>query len=62
MAHIIEHFETTTPRGPEDPVEFGKLIAKLRWIGAHDQADRLQDILTRTAPHGFISLPPGDTD
>lgn len=60
MDDIIRRIETRTR--PQDPAECGKLIAKLRWIGANEQADRLQDILTKSAPQGFISLPPGETD
>lgn len=42
--------------------ELRKLIFKLRWIGADDQADLLRQHLIKAAPPGFVALEPGDTD
>ncbi len=35
---------------PRDPVELKHLILKLRWIGDDAEAERLRQILGRTAP------------
>ncbi len=53
--------------GSEPDSELGecmKLIRKLRWIGLEDEADRLQQSLTRVAPHerGAILDDPLTTD
>jgi hypothetical protein len=42
--------------------ELRKLIFKLRWIGADDQAELLRQHLIMAAPPGFVALEPGDTD
>jgi hypothetical protein len=42
--------------------ELRKLIFKLRWIGADDQAELLRQHLMRAAPPGFVALEPGETD
>ena len=52
------HREETAARA----VECGKLIAKLRWIGAEDEADRLEETLMRIAPHGFVAERDVETD
>ncbi len=42
--------------------EFGKLVVKLRWIGADSQADALVCALAKVAPQGFVLITPRETD
>lgn len=42
--------------------EFGRLIVKLRWIGADSDANALAEYLANVAPRGFAIVPSGDTD
>jgi len=58
--------DETAALGPDGQAlsaqELRKLIFKLRWIGADDQAELLRQHLIKAAPANFVALEPGDTD
>lgn len=62
----VQHRSQDATSNCADPAltaaEFRKLIFKLRWIGADDQADKVVKYLIKTAPPGFVCLQIGDTD
>jgi hypothetical protein len=62
MAHIAEHRGTNRAEPAASADAFGKLIVKLRWIGAEEEADRLEDALMKFAPQGFVMLKNRETD
>jgi hypothetical protein len=53
-----------TPESDATPDELVKLVRKLRWIGAEDEAERVLEDLTRGAATTADSVlaTPGDTD
>jgi hypothetical protein len=58
----MERHEMSRAERKARAAEFGKLIMKLRWIGAEDEADQLEETLMKIAPRGFVIPPCGETD